>query len=365
MRQWTVLLLWLTATTFSVSGLSLCDYRTPETNILEMKTSFNYRYYHDPARPGAGINSGRFAISYSHLYDTSLLGFELVGVGDFVLSELSLASADSQVRGRIQRYFSADTPYFAYGAFEGVLATEFPQPGLGFETGLGYGRFADVTPLAKALYAERRLLNMGAVAASLPNALVLELAEEIGRAPEYETTAELLTVLEDMVLEGAGVRLNAQALLALEDIIVDSRWQRYCGWTVSIGVGYDVLDPRHADRDVVVTVAGDVALAPEPGSQMRLSASYAKPPYPTEHKWSTRLAASYDYRLNDITTFNVDYVMRHDAYVTGGRGSQSATFQLAFDLGGVDVSLQLAFAKRADAEEWTQDMVLSAVVRLL
>ncbi len=365
MRQWVLVVFCLAAMAASGSALSLCDYRTPETNIVEMKGSFNYRYYRDPARPAADINSGRFSLSYSQLYDASLLGFELVGVGDFLLSELALASMDTQARGRMQRYLSADTPYYAYGAFEAVLATEYPQPGLGVETGLGYGRFADVTPLAKALRAERRFLDMGAVAASLPDDLVLEMAEEIGRAGEFESIAELLTVLEGLVLEATGTRLNAKALLALEDIIVDPGWQRYCGWNVSLGVGYEILDPRDDGRDVVVTLAGDVALAPEPGSQLRFSASYSMPPYPAQHKSSIRLAASYDYRLNDITTFNVDYLLRQDSYAGGSTGSQSATFQLAFNLGGVDISLQLAFAKRAEAEEWTQDMVLSAVVRLL
>ncbi len=365
MRHWVLVVLCVLATAVAGSALSLCDYRTPETNIVELKSSFNYRYYRDPARPAADINSGRFSLSYSHLYDASLLGFELVGMGDFVLSELALASMDTQLRGRMQRYLSADDPYFAYGAFEGVVATGFVQPGLGFETGLGYGRFADVTPLAKALRAERRLLDMGAVAASLPNSAVLDMAEQIGRAGEYEDVAELLTVLEELIFEAVGSRLNAKALLALEDIIVDAGWQRYCGWNVSLGIGYELLDPRGGDRDVVITLAGDVALAPEPGSQLRLSASYSIPPYAVEHKSSVRLAASYDYRLNDITTFSVDYVLRQDSYSGGSSGSQSATFQLAFNLGGVEVSLQLAFAKRAQAEEWTQDMVLSAVVRLL
>ncbi len=365
MRQWVLFVFCLAAMAVSASALSLCDYRTPETNIVEMKSSFNYRYYRDPARPAADINSGRFSLSYYHLYDAPLLGFEVVGGGDFVLSELALASMDTQARGRMQRYLTADTEYFAYGAFDGVVTTEFPRPGLSFETGLGHGRFADVTPLAKALRAERRLLDMGAVAASLPDSVVLDMAEEIGRAGEYEDIAELLTVIEELILAATGSRLNAKALLALEDIIVDSGWQRYCGWNVSLGVGYEVLDPRGGDRDVVITLAGDVALAPEPGSQLRLSASYSMPPYAAEHKSSIRLTASYDYRLNDITTFSVDYLLRQDSYSGGSAGSQSATFQLAFNLGGVEVSLQLAFAKRAEAEDWTQDMVLSAVVRLL
>ncbi len=365
MGRWMLIVVGVLSLGFSGAALSLCDYRIPETNIVDLKMSFHYRYYKDPARPGADINSGRFSVGYSQLYDTSLLGFEVVGVGDFVLSDLALAGMDSQVRGRVQRYLSPDQPYFAFGAVEGMLATEFPQPGLSLQTGLGYGRFADVTSLAKALRAERRLLDMGVIAASLPDELVLNLAEEIGRVGEYETMAELLTALEAMIQEAVGVNLTPKALLALEEIIVETGWQRYCGWNVSLGVGYEVLDPRGAEQDVVITLAGDVALAPEPGSQLRLSATYATPPYQAGRRSSIRLTAAYDYRLNDITTFGVDYVMRQEVYESRATGSQSATFQLSFHLGGVDVALQLAFAKRADAEEWTQDMVLSAVVLLL
>ncbi len=365
MRRWVLIVVWVLGLGFSGVALSLCDYRIPETNIVDMKLSFHYRYYRDPARPGADINSGRLSVGYSQLYDASLLGFEVVGVGDFVLSDLALAGMDSQVRGRVQRYLSADQPYFAFGAVEGVLATEFPQPGLSLQTGLGYGRFADVTSLAKALRAERRLLDMGLFAASLPDELVLGLAEEIGRVGEYETMAELLTVLEAMIHEAVGVSLTPKALLALEEIIVETGWQRYCGWNVSLGVGYEILDPRGGEQDVVITLAGDVALAPEPGSQLRLSATYATPPYQAGRRSSIRLTAAYDYRLNDITTFGVDYMLRQEVYEGRATGSQSATFQLGFHVGGVDVALQLAFAKRADAEDWTQDMVLSAVIQLL
>ncbi|MFO8034573.1 MAG: hypothetical protein R6U88_05365 [Candidatus Bipolaricaulota bacterium] len=365
LRKWALLVLWLAAVAVSASALNLCEYTMPETNIVEMSSSFSYRYYRDPARPAADINSGRFSIGYSHLYDTSLLGFELVGAGNFVLSELALASMDTQASGRMQRYLGADTPYFAYGGFDGGVTTEFPQPSLGVETGLGYGRFSDVTPLAKALRVERRLLEMGAVAASFPDGAVMDMAKEIGRAEEYETIADLLTAIEELILDATGTRLQARALLALEEIIEETGWERYCGWNVTLGASYDVLDPRGEGRDVMIKLAGDVALAPEPGSQMRLSASYSMPPYPAERKSSVNLTASYDYRLNDITSFHVDYLLRHDSYAERSEGSQSATFQLAFSLGGVDVSVQLAFAKRAEAEEWTQDMVLSAVVRLL
>jgi len=365
MRKWALVVLWMAATAVTASALSLCDYRMPETNIVELKSSFNYRYYRDPTRPHADINSGRLSLNYAHLYDSSLMGFEIGVVGDFVLSELSLVSMDAQARGRMQRYFGAETPFFAYGGADGLFATGYPQPGLTLEAGIGYGRFSDVSPLAKALRAERILLDMGAVVASLPDELVMQLAEEIGRAAEYETMAELLTEIEELFLEATGTRLDAQALLALEEIILDTGWERYCGWNVSLGATYDVLDPRGEDRDVMIRVAGDVALAPEPGSQMRLSASYSAVPYPTLRRSTVRLSASYDYRMNDITKFNVAYGLRHDYFADESEGSQSATFELAFNLGGVEAAVQLSFSKPAGWEEWTQDMVFSAVVHLL
>jgi len=365
MRKWALVFLWMAATAFTASALSLCDYRMPETNIIELKSSFNYRYYRDPTRPNADINSGRLSLSYSQLYDSSLMGFEVAAGGDFVLRALSLASLDSQARGRMQRYFGAETPFFAYGGVDGLFATGYVQPGLTVEAGLGYGRFSDVTPLAKALRAERTLLDMGAVVASLPDELVMQLAEEIGRAGEYETMAELLSEVEELFLEVTDTRLDAQALLALEEIILDTGWERFCGWNVTFGATYDVLDPRGEDRDVMVRVAGDVALAPEPGSQMRLSASYSIVPDPTFRRSTVRLSASYDYRLNDITRFNAAYGLRHDFFVDESEGTQSAAFELAFNLGGVEAAVQLSFSKPAGWDEWTQDMVFSAVVHLL
>lgn len=365
MKRVVLLLLMFLAVVWQAAAINLCDYRMPETNIADARLSFHYRYFHDPARPGAGMNDGRLAFTMSQLYDAPLLGFQLAASGDFVLRDFSLRGMDTQAGGRLQRYLAADEPFFAFGAFDAAFATGMLTPGLEVRTGIGYGRFADVTPLAKALRVERRLLDMGDLPAALPNETVMAVARVIGRAEEYESPGELLSAVDALVREASGVSISPAGLLEVEEIIQETGWQRYCGWNVSGGVGYEVLDPRGQIQDLSVILAADVALAPEPGSQLRLSASYAAVAHPTAGRSYITLGASFDQRISDTTHFVFEYALRQEAEGPVVRDRQSATFQLEVELGGISVAVQIAFGKRADAEAWTQDLMLSAVINLL
>jgi len=190
-------------------------------------------------------------------------------------------------------------------------------------------------------------------------------ARIIGRAEEFESMGELLSAVDALVRQASGTNISPIGLLAVEEIVQETGGQRYCGWSVSGGVGYELLAPRRETQDFSVILSADVALAPEPGSQLRLTASYAAVTHPVAGKSYITLGASYDYRVNDITHFGFDYALRQEAEGPVVRDRQSATFQLEIDLGGINVAVQLAFGKRADAEAWTQDLMLSAVVSLL
>ena len=337
---------------------SLCSYQTPETQLEELSLSFYYRHYDDPDTPGPDISSGRLFVNYNSLYDSPGLGYSLSGVGELSLVGLSSAGLAGQGSATVRRYFAEGAPYFAFGGLESSWSSSFPQPGVEVRAGLGYGHFTDVTPMAKALRISERLLEMNAIPASLSDGTLREVANLIGAA-EYENISDLVAAIEQAVEGATHVTLDAKALLEIEEIVKKAGDKRYCGYAVQLGVGYELLDPRGEPRDFLLTLSADGALAPEPGSQLLLRASLSGP-YNILEQYTLVLTASYDYQLNDTTTFSAEYSLRQVKPLGQvPAGDQSAAFQLTLNLGLADVSLQVTFSKVAEAPGWTQDFLIS------
>ena len=343
---------------------SLCSYQTPETQLEDLSISFYYRHYDDPETPGVDISSGRLFLNYNSLYDSPQLGYSLTGVGELNLAGFGFAGLAGQGSATVRRYLAEGAPYFAFGGLESSWSSGFSQPGVEVRAGLGYGHFTDVTPMAKAVRIEGKLLAMNAIPASFPEGLLEEVARTIGAAAEYESTSELVAALENLIEEATSVTLDAKALLAIEDIVTEAGDRRYCGYAVQLGVGYELLDPRGEARDFLLTLSADGALAPEPGSQLLLRASLSGP-YNIMEQYTLVLTASYDYQLNDTTTFSAEYSLRQVKPLGQvPAGDQSAAFQLSLNLGLADVSLQVTFSKVAEASGWTQDLLISVGIDL-
>ena len=358
MKTWLVVVVLLAAAAGGVSQ-SLCMYVVPETYLEDLTLSFYYRHYDDPATPGPDISSGRLFASYNTLYDSPSFGYALTGAGEINLLGLRPAGVTGQASATVRRYWEEGEPYFAFGGLESSWASGFALPGVEVRAGLGYGHFTDVTPLAKAYRIEAKLLQLNAIPASLDEQVLLRVAEIIGAAAEYPTVSELVAAIEAEIEAATGLTLDARALLTIEDIVLATGNKRYCGYAIQAGVGYELVDPRNEARDFLLTLSAEGAVAPEPGSQLLLRASLSGP-YNIMEQYTLTLTASYDYQLNDTTTFRAEYSLRQVKPLGQvPAGDQSAAFSLTVNLGLADVSLQVTFSKVAEAPGWTQDFLIS------
>ncbi|MEA1871529.1 MAG: hypothetical protein U9N00_04990 [Candidatus Bipolaricaulota bacterium] len=346
--------------------ISLCDYHTPETSLSDMNLSFNYRYFDDPATEGVDASSGRVSLGYNQLYDSPVVGFTLTGNGEVALTGFSVSGGLGQGAGTLRYYLYEDIPFFGFGGVEGSLATGQPQPGLALSAGLGYGRFNDVTPLAKAFRIQQDLIALEAITAQLSDEVLMAIATEIGRQIEYAELKELVAAIETLIEDASGATLNARALLSIEDEILATGDVRYCGWSVQGGIGYEVVDPFGGEKDILLTLSADAAFAPEPGSQFLFHASFFGPFNITEENTLT-VAASYDYALSEDTTVIAKYNLQRVQPLgeDAAADSQSASLAIAFNLGGANVSLQLALTKGVGAVDWSKEITISATMNLL
>jgi hypothetical protein len=345
-------------------GVDLCDYRTPTTDFLQGTMSFFYQHSDDPATPGPDTSTGWLTLDAQRQYSTVREGFALGGSGELRFHNLSLARASVSTAGTLRQYVGTALPYFTFGGFEASLNTAHPQPRLEAQAGLGYGRFYDVTPLAKALRIEERLIARGTLAVTPPDAVVLAMAEAIGQPDEAVPVGERVTAVVRLV-EGELKRdLDAAAVLMIEEIIAAKGQERFCGWMVQAGMAYELLDPRGGPRDFLLSLALDAALAPEPNTQLLFKAKIAGPHWIADQHTLT-LDVTFDHRLNDITDFRTRYTLRQDKpRGQAPAGTQSAVFHLRFNLGWIGVALQMEFSKVAEAPAWTQNVVITATADL-
>ncbi len=345
--------------------LSLCDYHAPQTSLSSLKLAMNYHYFDDPATPAADINSGRIAINYNQLFDSHDFGYTLFGTGTLDLANFTAAGGHGQGAGTFRYYLSDVHPIFGFGGINASYTIGQPSPAANVSIGTGYGRFSDVTPLAKAVKIEQDLLALKAISKPLPDNTVMALAKEIGKKAEYKTIKDLIAAIQPIIEKEAGVTLDARAILTIEDDIRATNDQVSCGWSIQAGLGYKLIDPTGGPQDLLVTISGDAAFAPQPGSQLTLHANLSGP-FDIAANNTLTVNAAYDYALNKDVDLILNYQLQR-VQPQGGQAtdSQSITGSVAFNVGGADISLQVGFSKGATATGWSKDLTVSVGMNLL
>lgn len=348
-------------------ALSLCDYRVPETSLLDIGISFAYHYLEDPGRPGIEVNSGNISFTYSQIYSAPERGYSLEASGVLGLEGLALEDALVEGGGAYRHYLDPEEPLFLFGGFDSRWRTGEPyrQPWLQVTTGLGYGRFSDVTPLAKAMLISEDLLRLGAIPASLSEEALMAVAQEIGRRLEYEKLEDLVAAVEGIIETDAGVELDAHAVLAIEQRILETGKERYCGGAIQAGIGYEILDPEGGPRDVVLNASGDLAVAPEPRSQLLLRGAL-NAALPWKDAYRATFTGNYDYEVTGEATFSTSYSLEwiKGEAMAAPEDRHAAVFQLGLNLGGWDVALRLTFSKEPGDTAWTQEFSITAAIDL-
>lgn len=340
-------------------AVSICQYQAPTTNLLRGEAALNYHYFEDPATLGPDISTGKFTIAGEWLVDSPARGVGLGFQGEFTFYGLALTSAFTQLSGTFREYPFSGLSYFVFGGVEGTVDTRYTRPLVEARAGVGYGRFTDVTPLVRALRIEEKLLQRGALLSALRESTLLRLAQEIGRRQMYTSLSDLAAALAKILSAETGLNLDPRSILLIEEVLNEAGLERYCGWAVQLGLGY-VLSRPQPGATLTFNFSLQGAVSPDPRAQI-LFKSDLSAPYQVFEEYTLNVSASYTYRLNEAASFVAQYTLRQ--IKPRGQmpaGTQSATFQLIFKLGGATVSLQVGFSKLAEAQNWTQDLQISA-----
>ena len=370
MRRWFCLSL-VFALGVGVAGFAipLCEYQSPLTDLSSLVLSFAYQYHNDPyGLETYDINDGLFGTEYVRLFDTPEFGFDVSLQNEMLISTIGISTFSTVADGNYKRYFSSEGDYFAYAGASVRSSSEFETVGVSFNVGLGNGRFTDVTPLAKAVRIDEFLVARGSLTAHLHAVDQQIIAREIGSAASYESIADLLAVVLE-IIEGSGlVRTGGLDALDISEItrfIQERGFSRYCGWDLKFGLGYALLDPSGGGNDLLITGAFNYAFTTTPKVQFLVQGSFSGP---TDLIETNRidLTIGYDFLIADFLNLTAAYDFSRETWA----GEATDIHKLSFDLlltpvDTADVVLGVTLEHRPYSLEWNIDVQLSIQMDLL
>jgi hypothetical protein len=342
-------------------GVSVCSYTSPESSLESLGMSLSYRYFDDWATAGVEDSGGQLGLDYNRLYDSPDFGYTLTGNLELQLADFLPTSGQADATGTIRYYLLTDAPTFGFGSVEASMSTGQSQPAIHIGAGLGYGRFSDVTPLAKAFNIEKELLELEAILGPLDDAVLMTIASTIG-SKEYASTNDQVADVVDQIQTASGTTLSPRQVLKIEDMILATGDARRCGWAVQAGVGYQLVDPYNQPQGFLITASADAAAVPNPDGQLLFHAGLSGPFDILDHN-TLNVRASYKYALSEGSTLRASYTLQR-VQLPGQTASTSQTVAalLGFTLGRADVGLQMSLSKAADASAWSLDLSLSAAI---
>lgn len=362
---WVLLLAGLVVATALPGGaVSLCDYVSPTTSLSRMRLSFNYQYAYDAIAEAVTVSAGRARLDYSTLYDAPDFGYSISGRGELSLTELQITAGLARSSGTARFYLTEEQPFFAYGGYAMSVDGLPINPELDIATGVGYGRFTDVTPLAKAMRIGRMLEAREVLPTPLSGDTLMGVAQEIGRRDEYETVKELVEQVVLMIQEEADVEVDPRSVLTVEDLVVETGDERYCGWAVQAGLSYRLLDPHEEGQDILLGASASLALPPTPESQLLLEADLSGA-IDILQRHTLNLSASYIHE-GDPLDINASLLLtRRQRPEQEPLDTAVASLSLAFPVGRTRMGLELVLTKPAETTRFSVEIGVSATLRLL
>lgn len=350
-------------------AVPLCNYRSPRTNLSDLEISFSYNYHNDPyGLSDRDRNFGQLKVDFTRLYDSPEFGFDASIKNDMTISVLRLSTYLITADGNFKRYFASDTPYFGFAGISGKSASAYEMIRLAVSFGIGYGRFTDVTPLAKAMKIDDYLVEHKSISKRLDDLDVEAIAIEIDSIDTYDSLADLLGVVQE-IIEGSGLTkaggLDALDIYEIGRIIADDDHPRYCGGDVKLGVGYEIIDPFGGPSDFLATAAFNYAFTTTPQAQFLAQGSFLGS-YEILQTHQISLALSCDYVLTDIISLFSSYSFSRETW--DGVPTDTHTISLELELTPIEtarVALGMHFAHEPYYLEWSMDVTLLISMDLL
>jgi len=282
-------------------ALPLCDYTPPQNRLAALILSGDYRYFNDRLLSDQGnVNAGQLTLRGFSWSEGPQWSYSIDGSAGVEFSPQGVTwSALLASEGDLRRYLEGEL--FVFGGADTMGLPGSSDLTISGLAGAGWGRFRNVTPLAKALQAAKVLLDQGVLSEAPSEETLQNLAELIGRERELGL-AEVLKGIEELL----GETLDVAAVLALQEVLT-ADIARFCGWDVSLALGYEILDPT-GRNDALLLARARYAAAVGPKAEL-LTAARWRAPLPLTGVYT--FSASLDYHRQLTPKIDSDFAYRY------------------------------------------------------
>ncbi|MBI1924293.1 hypothetical protein HYR99_08575 [Candidatus Poribacteria bacterium] len=298
----------------SAQNVSITDYQVPVSTADQLIIDFSANY----AKIGADTTTSKGNVDgvYKRFYDSLPFGYsiDMIGSGSVVRDIIRdkyqtdyILDGEARVKKYLLRNNAVLKNLFGSVRLNSSLLKSYNQPASAVTVGVGYGRFIEATPLAKAVRIEAFLMKEGELKGRLPKAAILEVSQIINRRQEYQDKyggvykKEWYDDIEAVIRESGLLHedaLGAIGVLRMNEALEREKIaERFYGWDVTLGSKFDITQPDTDQRaledyrmgfdihEALLTTWGDVKtrFAPPGIVQDRLStnldvsANYARP----------------------------------------------------------------------------------------
>ena len=349
-----------------VMGQSLCGFEMPESIISAADLGISYRHLYNGRTDAVEASSGWLIARVEKLYDSPDFGYTMWANTQLGLENLLATSWTVSASMSYRYYFARDLPLFAYAGVRTDASTDLLQPGSEIRSGLGIGRFRDVTPLVKAHRIVDQLLRAGGLARALPSRDLLRIAEAIAAEETYDSFEAYVTSVSELLGSIAQSDLSSSDVLLIRSQLEDGAGERYCGAILQGGVGYELVDPYKGTQDTLYVLSGDVGRALAPDAQIRCRLSLSGVTWDFLGENTSSLEVLYDAALPEAKAVRAAYsVQRIASPQFEDVTSQRASVEYRLGMGGADLILGVVLTHVSGDDEWSVDVSVSLGVDLL
>lgn len=249
---------------------SVCNYIPPENRLTALALGGDYRYFNDRYLDDQGNASvGHLSLEGFAWAEGPEWSYSVDGSARLELVEGAVSfGALLESAGDLRRYLSENA--FVFGGADTVGLPGRAGLTVSALAGAGWGRFRNVTPMAKALRIAEVLREQGVLAEPPSEEVLMGISQAVGKERELGA-AGVLEEIESLL----GAPLDVSAVLALSDVL-KAEMTRFCGWDVSLALGYELIDPT-GRNDAVLRARANYATALDSGSELLLQANWRAP----------------------------------------------------------------------------------------
>lgn len=316
-------------------NVSVSDYNVPVSTakILRLNGSYNWSQSSYTDSTVVTANNAAATIIFRSFYSSLPFAwfFDVDGTGS---KKFGNWTYEISIRPRINKYVWDDKNWFGFAKLDVRSARQldslnrntFKHIESNFQVGGGYGRYINVTALAKAVRIEEHLVNEGVIKDHMPKETMIKIANIIDRESEFRGIygdtyeKEWYEAIEKEIRESGylvGNALGAIGILRIQEVLKGINEivnQRYYGWDLDLGVLFNLSTPDTTPTNPpALALSGRFSYPIGWRSQVDAFASVNTPIDSTFFK-QVIMAAGINYlyelsnRINFVLNYNLNYI---------------------------------------------------------